>query len=86
MAPIIPQTTGTTGQSSPGNGEGDVSKLQCECEQLRRLLAAAEKDRDDYRSMFYAYMRATVTDEEKADMEQYVRDIRENGGMSFRES
>jgi len=49
-------------------------------------LAAAEKERDDYRSKLYAYLRATVTEEDKADMERYVRDVRENGGVSFREA
>ena len=85
MAPNNPQSPVTPGQSVPANGEPEVAKLQRECEQLRQSLTAAEKERDHYRSMFYAYMRATVTDDEKADMESYVRDLVENGGVSFRE-
>ena len=85
MAPTNPQSAGSTDQISCANGEPEVSKLQRECEQLRRSLAAAEKERDDYRSMFFAYMRATVTVEEKAAMERYVRDLMEDGGVSFRE-
>ena len=80
MAPIIPQSTSTTGQTSSGNGEAEISKLQRECEQLRRSLAAAEKERDENRSMLYAYIRSTITDEEKAETEKWAKDILETGG------
>jgi hypothetical protein len=85
MVPINSQIPGTTATSSPGNGELNFIQLQKECEQLRQSLAAVEKERDEYRSMFYAYMRATVTDEDKADLERCVRDVTENGGVPFRE-
>ncbi len=67
------------------NGDQELDRLRMECERLRRSLAEVQAERDDFRHLFYASLRATVTEQEKAETEQWARALIEHGGRPISE-